>query len=97
METDLAALPGLTIWPDLGGEEARRFGMATSGHVLLYDPEGRRIFSGGITPARGHRGDNRGRQAVLDRILGTERGIAESPVFGCALATPRRIPSRESY
>ncbi len=96
IEADLADLPRLTIRPDPGGEEARRFGVATSGHVLLYDPGGRLLFSGGITSARGHRGDNRGRDAVLDRMLGRAAGTAESPVFGCPLATPRPGPSRGS-
>jgi hypothetical protein len=96
IEADLSDWPRLTIWLDPGGEEARRFGVATSGHVLLYDPGGRRLFSGGITPARGHRGDNRGRDTVLERILGMAGDPTESPVFGCPLATPRRDPSRRS-
>ena len=96
IEADLADVPRLTIWRDPGGEEARRFGISTSGHVLLYDRGGRLIFSGGITPARGHRGDNRGREAVLAAILGPAGESTESPVFGCPLATPRPIPSRET-
>ncbi len=50
IEADLADLPRLRIRSDRGGGESRRFGVSTSGHVLLYDPEGRLIFSGGITP-----------------------------------------------
>ncbi len=50
MEADLAAMPRLQIWRDRGGVEARRFGVSTSGHVLLYDAGGHLIFSGGITP-----------------------------------------------
>jgi hypothetical protein len=91
---DLAVLPRLRIWPDLGGAEARRFGVSTSGHVLLYDAGGHLIYSGGITPARGHQGANDGRDAVLAGILGTGAGIPKSPVFGCALESPRRSSSQ---
>jgi hypothetical protein len=93
LEADLAALPRLRIRPDPGGAEARRFGVATSGQVLLYDPGGRLIFSGGITPGRGHEGANDGRAAVVAGILGTGGGGTGYPVFGCALATPRRTSS----
>ena len=79
---------------DGDGAEARRFGVATSGHVLLYDPRGDLIFSGGITAGRGERGDNRGRAALLGRIMGTGREGLEHPVFGCPLATPRPAPDQ---
>jgi hypothetical protein len=75
--------------------EARRFGISTSGHVLPYDPAGGLIFSGGIPQALGRRGGNRGREAVLARILATAAGRTERPVFGCSLAT-LRIPSQGS-
>ncbi len=91
---DLADLPRLRIWPDRGGDEIRRFGVTTSGHVLLYDPGGRLIFSGGITPARGHQGANGGREGVLAGVLRTGGGGPKYPVFGCPLATPRRTSSQ---
>jgi hypothetical protein len=91
----LAGVPGLLACPDPGGEEARRFGVATSGHVLVYDPRGRLIFSGGITPGRGERGDGVGRAALLGRILGASACGAENPVFGCPLATPRSTSSQD--
>ena len=46
------AIPGVRIWTDVGAVEARRFGAATSGLVLVYDASGRLVFQGGITPAR---------------------------------------------
>jgi hypothetical protein len=94
IEADLADLPRLRIWPDRGGAETRRFGVSTSGHVLLYDPGGRLIFGGGITPARGHQGASGGGEAVRAGILGTGGGGPKYPVFGCALATPRRTSSQ---
>src|SRR5581483_6059305 len=46
---DRAALPGVTRWIDEDGAEARLFGAATSGHAVLYGPNGRLLFRGGIT------------------------------------------------
>jgi len=96
IEQDLAGLADVHVYRDLGGTEARRFRVATSGHVLVYDGRGRLIFSGGITAARGHRGDNYGREAVLDRILNRDGGRSGSPVFGCPLTTPRATRDEES-
>ena len=61
---------------DPGGAEARRFGVATSGHVLLYDTRGDLIFSGGITPGRGEQGDNAGPGGVARPDHGRGRGAA---------------------
>jgi hypothetical protein len=96
IEQDLAVLPDVVTYQDRGGGEARRFGVATSGHVLLYDAQGRLTYSGGITSARGHRGDNYGRDAVLAQILGKERDRPGNPVFGCPLATPQPPVMEES-
>jgi hypothetical protein len=84
------AIPGVPSVDDEGGVEAKRFGVATSGHVLLFDRAGRLLFSGGITPARGHEGDSLGRDALIERLAGTRTisGPATSPVFGCPLANP---------
>jgi len=81
-----ASIPGVTTRKDEGGVEARRFGATTSGHVLLFDVEGRLRFSGGITRSRGHAGDNPGR-ATLEALLREREGEAEGrhPVYGCAL------------
>jgi hypothetical protein len=92
-EAALTDIPGLAAHPDRGGEEARRFGVATSGHVLLFDTRGDLIFSGGITPGRGERGDSEGRAALLGRIMGERGEGPEPPVFGCSLRAPR--PARD--
>jgi hypothetical protein len=89
VESDLwrsaAAIPGVTPIRDDEGVEARRFGAVTSGQTMVYDAEGRLVFSGGVTGARGHYGDNRGLAAALAALNGEEPGPRESPVFGCAL------------
>ncbi|HEX8915920.1 MAG TPA: hypothetical protein VF796_26465 [Humisphaera sp.] len=79
-----AAIPGVRVVPDPDGREAEAFGAATSGHVVLYDPAGRLRFSGGITPSRGHAGDNAGREAVLALLgCGTSGAAGSAVVYGC--------------
>lgn len=76
----------IRILADPDGSEADRFGARTSGHVVLFDPDGHRAFAGGITIARGHEGDSPGRAAILQAIA-TElpASPAAVPVFGCRL------------
>lgn len=79
------SLPGVQVRLDAEGVEARRFGVRTSGHSLLYDRQGRLLFSGGITESRGHVGENAGRRALLACLqeeLGERKG---APVYGCPL------------
>ena len=83
------AIPGLRVVVDPGGVEARRFGPFTSGQVLFYDTGGRLRFAGGVTPGRGHAGDNAGEDAVVALAAGGSGGTTLTPVFGCALWTPR--------
>jgi hypothetical protein len=91
-KTDLwwraAALPGAHVQADEDGVLARRFGATTSGHVLLYRPDGRRLFSGGITNARGHAGASVGTRAILSLLSGGTAGQTETPVYGCPLTAP---------
>jgi hypothetical protein len=88
-KTDLwssaAAIPGVTVLRDDEGVEAIRFHAATSGQVTLYDAGGSLLFSGGITSARGHAGDNAGRTAIVSLLTRNEAERKETPVFGCAL------------
>ncbi|WP_224249247.1 thioredoxin domain-containing protein [Hyalangium gracile] len=83
-----ASIPGVTAQEDFGGVEARRLGATTSGHVLLYDAEGRLRFSGGITRSRGHAGDNAGRASLEALLLEGAEGEGQHPVYGCALRGP---------
>jgi hypothetical protein len=83
--TDAAAIPGVRVIADRNGSEVSRFGAATSGQTLLYDPAGRLVFNGGITAARGHFGPNDGVDAIVSLL---EHGTARhhsAPVFGCSL------------
>ncbi|MBI5764811.1 MAG: hypothetical protein HZA51_14945 [Planctomycetes bacterium] len=86
---DLAgALPGAQMLMDRDGAEARRFGVCTSGHVLVFDKKGRRAFSGGVTPSRGHEGPCDGFEAVSQLVRGLLPEIAQAPTYGCAIFDP---------
>jgi hypothetical protein len=78
-------IPGVRVWTDAGGVEAARFGARTSGQVLLYGKEGRLLFSGGITPVRGHLGDSVGQERIVSLVTTGHADAATSRVFGCAL------------
>jgi hypothetical protein len=94
---DAAAMTGVNVTWDRGGEIAAAFGAKTSGHVAIYDSQGLLRVSGGITPLRGHVGDNAGRRAIIQIVTasgGHDPGIAtlrpspdlvQTPVFGCPL------------
>lgn len=83
------AISGIDVAVDADGREARLFGAATSGHTLVYDGDGRLLFSGGITAARGHEGDNAGRSAIVELLKGRQTGHVRTPVFGCSLSGRR--------
>jgi hypothetical protein len=87
--TDLWAIAqrikGATVLCDPDGLEAERFGARTSGETMLFAPEGRLLFDGGITASRGHEGDSAGRATVATLIDGGGKGFRQTPVFGCAL------------
>jgi len=87
-------IPNTQIVFDIQGEEAKRFGVSTSGHALLFDTRGNLEFSGGITLTRAHEGDNAGRDAIeaiaTNHIPSTKR----HHVFGCDLFPPNESPGR---
>jgi hypothetical protein len=83
-----AQLPGVQVIPDPHARLAHQFGAFTSGHMALYDHLGHCLFAGGITPERGHEGDNPGTEAIEDILLDRIPKISKTPVFGCALYSP---------
>jgi hypothetical protein len=88
-----AAIPGVTPVLDDGGVEAVRFHAATSGQTVLYDAAGNLLFSGGITNARGHAGDNAGRAAIVSLLTSDEAEERDTPVFGCPLFARNECPA----
>jgi hypothetical protein len=80
-----AQIPGVHVIVDPDGREASRFGVKGSGHVLLYTSSGDLVFNGGITPSRGHEGDNPGRSAIISLVLSGRAAVNHTPVYGCPL------------
>ena len=93
LHTDLwssaQAIPGVTVQADGEGKEAGYFRVTTSGQVVLYDAENRLIFHGGITPSRGHYGDNDGISIILKLLNHEKTAETATPVFGCSLLDPK--------
>jgi hypothetical protein len=89
-------LAGANVIWDEEGREARRFGVRTSGEVLLFDRYGDLLFHGGVTGSRGHAGDNYGADhlvAALDSGMPVQTGHL---VFGCALASSGSLAAAEA-
>jgi hypothetical protein len=93
-DTDLyqkaQAIRGVKVISDADGAEAQRFGARTSGHTLLFAPDGRLLFSGGITELRGHEGDNVGEDAIIFMVNKNVGGADRTSVFGCSLFAERK-------
>lgn len=80
-----AAIPNVEVHTDVNGEEARLFGAATSGVVVVYDVDGQLVFNGGVTGGRGHSGDNAGRSSIVSLLAGDRPVQRETFVYGCKL------------
>lgn len=83
--TSAASIPGASTLVDRNGKEARRFGVSTSGTVVLYDRRAKLAFHGGITPRRGHEGRSAGHGALFALLMRRTQQVDETPVFGCPL------------
>ncbi len=94
-----ARIPDVTVFTDVDGKEASRFGAETSGHTFLYDRDGKLLFSGGITQSRGHSGDNSGESAIISLVNNHRADRAKAFVFGCSLvdrnSPPAKAPCRK--
>jgi len=73
------------FYSDKDNGEAHLFGAKNSGFVAFYAPNGRLLFKGGITSARGHKGDNPGASAIVALLNGRNPPVNEAPVYGCSL------------
>jgi hypothetical protein len=84
---------GATRVVDATGIEASAFGAQVSGHVVVASASGRILFSGGITPGRGHAGPCEGLSAFQEALAratdapldGASIEIPTPPVFGCPI------------
>lgn len=76
---------------DQGGEEAKRWKVTTSGHVIVLDPQGRVRFRGGITPGRGQQGSSAGSLRIVQIIR--EASCAVGVDDSCASETDeKKVP-----
>lgn len=90
---DAASLAGVRVDVDRDGRESSAFGAEVSGHVVLYDARGELLFSGGITPARGHVGASPQLDKLVDAVSAATRDDgaprahagADGAVYGCTL------------
>jgi len=89
------SLSGVTVVMDDNGTEADRFGALTSGHTVLYSSAGTLEFSGGITAARGHVGENSGEQSVLSLVATGKSDSSSHEVYGCGLHDPEPRASQD--
>ena len=80
-----SAIPSVKVVIDEDGFEAKLFGAETSGHVMTFTPTGARIFSGGITPSRGHEGESAGKTAILAHLRDGLANPSTTESFGCTL------------
>ncbi len=78
-------IPGISIQSDRNGLESARFGLSVSGQSALYSPEGRLLFSGGLTAARGHVGDNAGVSSIAALVAHHRPAAFHTAVFGCSI------------
>jgi hypothetical protein len=97
-DTDLrrsaSEIPGVIVMTDFDEVEADRFQAQASGQTMLYNARGKLLFSGGITASRGHSGDNVGRSSIVSLVTYGTAQSTRTPVFGCALRTPKSSTAR---
>jgi hypothetical protein len=87
-------IPHVTIVQDKNCHFADEFGARTSGQTELFDSTGKCVFSGGITPSRGHEGDSAGKSAIEAIVTGQTTTVPGTPVFGCSLSDRTRSLSK---
>jgi len=83
-------IPGVSVSSDPDGVEASRFGALASGQTMLFNGKGELQFSGGITPFRGHAGDNAGSTAIASLVMTGISATNHTSVYGCSLKSPER-------
>ena len=84
------------MYKDIDGKFCRLLGASTSGTVLVFNPAGVNLFTGGITPSRGHEGDNLGLDALRQLLCGEPLGVRSTPVFGCSIVGSQEQVCSES-
>jgi hypothetical protein len=78
-------IPDTEVRVDVDGVRADMFGAKTSGQTYLFSAQGELLFSGGITPSRGHQGNSVGRQRIIALVTAGTAERHVSAVFGCPI------------
>ena len=93
VQTDLwktvRQFPHAEVVIDKEAREARRFGAVTSGDTYLFDPSGELRFHGGLTPGRGHIGENAGLESLRQLARSQTPSLTRFAVFGCPITDDR--------
>jgi hypothetical protein len=82
---EVSTFPGAIAIDDVDGLQSALFGADTSGETFLFSPEGKLLYHGGITAARGHEGDNAGEDSIISGINTGKVSVTDTPAFGCAI------------
>ncbi|MBS1969160.1 MAG: hypothetical protein JSU04_02570 [Bdellovibrionales bacterium] len=80
-------IPDAQVLADPRGMMAKMFSARVSGETLLYSKEGELLFEGGITPSRGHIGENHGTQSIVEAVQTGASSIKKTQIYGCSLFT----------
>ncbi len=83
--SSLEVTRGVELVIDQNDVLSRQFGALASGQILLFNQQGEKLFSGGITTERGHEGESSGGAALGNYIRGQRTALKIAPVFGCSL------------
>lgn len=99
-QTIVQEFPSAHIIADTNGRIAQAYHVTTSGHTILYADNGSLLFDGGITPSRGHEGDNRGRRSIISLLQGSALPDNNTPItrtytFGCSLLNPQQSATQQ--
>ncbi|QEG20794.1 hypothetical protein [Mariniblastus fucicola] len=81
----LRKFEGTVIDPDAEASVSRQFGARVSGHVFVYDGNDKLVFSGGITPGRGHEGYCEASLQFVRSVNGATTESTQWPIFGCEI------------
>ncbi len=63
----------------------------TSGQTMLYSPEGKLYFAGGITESRGHLGPNTGSRTIASVVESGIASLKREHTYGCVLFSEKEI------
>ncbi|MBL7999958.1 MAG: hypothetical protein JNL32_15155, partial [Candidatus Kapabacteria bacterium] len=71
---------------DTNGRSSDSVGASVSGFCIFMNPNGKEIFSGGVTPERGHRGRTKGIEVIEETLNGDKQTrTVRTSSFGCKI------------